>query len=81
MSSTRDNGDFLLEIFPPSNRPAAATWQADRPLEAIVSMKNNSKQVIHITLTDPATDRDIPRSVAIASRHGYYHQRRQEARY
>ena len=33
-----------------------ATWKADAPVSVILTMKNTSRRVLHVALTNPATD-------------------------
>lgn len=54
ISSTRHKSPFLLEIAPQNaKKPGTATWKADAPLSVILTMKNTSRRVLHVALTNP----------------------------
>lgn len=57
ISSARHNSPFLLEISPQNaKKTGTATWKADAPVSVILTMKNTSRRVLHVALTNPATD-------------------------
>jgi hypothetical protein len=57
ISSVRHNSPFLLEISPQNaKKTGTATWKADAPVSVILTMKNPSRRVLHVALTNPATD-------------------------
>lgn len=56
ISSARSNPPFLLTIAPVQIGKSGTTWKNDAAFPLVLKMKNASGKVIHVELTDPASD-------------------------
>ena len=57
----RKESGFSLDLLPSQNatQPGLAVWRVGTPVFVIVTMVNNSRHIVHYSLTDPAWDYEM----------------------